>query len=74
MSEPATTGAPTATAFPAIPAPAPTWWRRPGLDVVDGRLALNGVDLEVLRGMGEPGTPEGVGIDACSPARSSMRW
>ena len=48
MSEPATTGAPTATAFPAVPAPAPTWWRRPGLDVVDGRLALNGVDLEVL--------------------------
>jgi len=113
------TGAPTATAAPALPAPAPTWWRRPGLDVVDGRLALNGVDLEtlvrrhgaplfvydlarpvenlralqaalaragvpyvmrfalkacpdprileVLRGMGEPGTPEGVGIDACSP-------
>jgi diaminopimelate decarboxylase len=102
-----------------LPAPAPTWWRRPGLDVADGRLALNGRDLEallrqhgsplfvydlarpvenmralqgalaragqayvtrfalkacpdprilaVLRGMGEPGTPEGVGIDACSP-------
>jgi diaminopimelate decarboxylase len=102
-----------------LPAPAPTWWRRPGFDVVDGRLALDGADLEallrehgsplfvydlarpvesmralqaaltrvglpyvtrfalkscpdprilaVLRGMGEPGTPEGVGIDACSP-------
>jgi diaminopimelate decarboxylase len=102
-----------------LPAPAPTWWRRPGLDVIDGRLALNGVDLEglvrehgaplfvydldrpvenmralqgalaragvpyvtrfalkacpdprildVLRGMGDPGTPRGVGIDACSP-------
>jgi diaminopimelate decarboxylase len=27
---------------------APTWWRRPGLDVVDGRLSLNGADLEAL--------------------------
>ena len=26
--------------------------------------------LEVFRGLGEPGTPESVGIDACSPARS----
>lgn len=103
----------------ALPAPAPTWWRRPGLDVVGGRLSLNGADLEalvrehgaplfaydmarpaenvralqaalrraglpyvtrfalkacpdprilaVLRGLGEPGTPDGVGIDACSP-------
>jgi diaminopimelate decarboxylase len=103
----------------ALPAPAPTWWRRPGLDVVDGRLSLNGADLEalvrehgaplfvydlarpaenvralqaalrraglpyvtrfalkacpdprilaVLRDLGEPGTPDGVGIDACSP-------
>ena len=108
-----------AVAPPALPAPAPAWWRRPGLDVVDGRLAQNGEDLEallrehgsplfvydltrpvenmralqgalaragqpyvtrfalkacpdprilaVLRGMGEPGTPGGVGIDACSP-------
>ena len=32
---------------PAI-APAPTWWRRPGLDVVDDRLSLNGADLEAL--------------------------
>ncbi len=98
---------------------APTWWRRPGLDVVAGRLTLNGADLEglvrelgtplfvydlarprenvrtlqaalartglpyvtrfalkacpdprilaVLRAMGAPGTPESVGIDACSP-------
>ena len=104
---------------PAVPAPAPTWWRRPGFDVVDGRLNLDGADLEsllrehgaplfvydlarpvenmrtlqaaltraglpyvtrfalkscpdpmilaLLRGMGEPGTPGGVGIDACSP-------
>ena len=103
----------------ALPAPAPTWWRRPGLDLMDGRLALNGTDLEtlarehgsplfvydlarpvenmrrlqgalaragvphvtrfalkacpdprilaVLRGMGSPGTPTAVGIDACSP-------
>ena len=102
-----------------LPAPAPTWWRRPGLDVVDGRLSVNGADLEallrehgaplfvydlarpvenaralqaalaragvpyltrfaikacpdprilaVLRALGEPGTPDGVGIDACSP-------
>ena len=28
--------------------PASTWWRRPGLDVVDGRLSLNGADLEAL--------------------------
>jgi len=105
-------------ATPIAGAP-PTWWRRPGLDVVDGRLALNGADLEglvrehgtplfvydlarpvetvrslqaalaragvpyrtrfalkacpdprilaVLRGLGAPGTPESVGIDACSP-------
>ena len=105
-------------ATPIAGAP-PTWWRRPGLDVVDGRLGLNGADLEglvrehgtplfvydlarpvetvrslqaalaragvpyrtrfalkacpdprilaVLRGLGAPGTPESVGIDACSP-------
>jgi diaminopimelate decarboxylase len=98
---------------------APTWWRRPGLDVQDGRLSLNGADLEalllehgsplfvydlarpretvrdlqaalartgvphrvrfalkacpdprilaVLRGLGAPGTPDSVGVDACSP-------
>ncbi len=110
----------TETAAPAIPLePAPTWWRRPGFDVADGRLTLNGADLEalvrehgtplfvydlarprenmrtfqaalvragvsyvtryalkanpdprilaVLRGMGAPGTPDSVGIDACSP-------
>ncbi len=112
-----TPAAPT-PALPA-PAPAPAWWRRPGLDVSDDRLALNGADLEalarehgsplfvydlarpvenmrtlqaaltragvpfvtrfalkscpdprilaVLRGMGEPGSPSAVGIDACSP-------
>ena len=111
--------APPGPAPTALPAPAPTWWRRAGLDVVDGRLALNGVDLEglvrlhgaplfvydlarpvenmrafqgaleragvpyvtrfalkacpdvrileVLLGMGDPRTPQGVGIDACSP-------
>ncbi len=99
--------------------PAPTWWRRPGLDVCDGRLSLNGADLEallrehgtplfaydlerprenvralqaalratgfrhvvrfalkanpdprilaVLRGLGEPGSMDSIGIDACSP-------
>ncbi len=104
---------------PTLPSPAPTWWRRRGLDVVDDRLAVNGRDLDallrehgaplfvydlarpaenvatlrralgaaglrhtlrfalkanpdpqilaVLRGLGEPGTPDGVGIDACSP-------
>jgi diaminopimelate decarboxylase len=37
------------------PVPAPTWWRRPGLDVVDGRLSLNGADLEALaRDRGTP--------------------
>jgi diaminopimelate decarboxylase len=28
--------------------PAPTWWRRPGLDVVDDRLTVDGADLEAL--------------------------
>jgi diaminopimelate decarboxylase len=28
--------------------PAPTWWRRPGLEVVDDRLTVNGADLEAL--------------------------
>jgi diaminopimelate decarboxylase len=103
----------------AVATAAPTWWRRPGLDVVDGRLSLNGSDLEalarehgtplfvydlarpvetvrslqaaltragvphvvrfalkagpdprilaVLRGLGAPGAPGSVGIDACSP-------
>ncbi len=98
---------------------APTWWRRPGLDVTDGLLTLNGADLErlarehgtplfvydlarpaenaralqgaferagiphlvrfalkanpdprilgVLRGLGDPGQPGSIGIDACSP-------
>ncbi len=111
--------APVPLAPPVVPAAAPTWWRRPGLEVVRDRLALNGHDLDallrehgaplfvydlarpvenvralqaaldrsglryvtrfalkscpdprilaVLRGLGEPGTPEGIGIDACSP-------
>jgi diaminopimelate decarboxylase len=29
-------------------AAAPTWWRRPGFDAIDGRLNLNGADLETL--------------------------
>ncbi len=110
---------PARTAPTALPAPAPTWWQRPGLEVHDDRLTLNGADLDVLlrehgaplfvydlarpaenvralqgalrraglryltrfalkscpdprilavlRALGEPGTPDGVGIDACSP-------
>ena len=102
-----------------IAVPAPTWWCRPGLEVVDDRLTVNGADLEalarehgtplfvydlarpvenvrelqaalgragvpsvvrfalkanpdpriltVLRGLGGPGEPGSVGIDACSP-------
>ena len=109
----------TAEAEPVVGSPAPTWWRRPGLDLVDDRLSLNGADLEVLlrehgaplfvydlerprenvralqgaltragldhvvrfalksnpepailrvlRGLGAPGEPGAVGIDACSP-------
>lgn len=101
------------------PVAAPGWWRRPGLDLVDGRLSVDGADLEalarrhgtplfvydlarpvenvralqgaldragldhvvrfalkacpdprilaVLRGLGRPGEPGSVGIDACSP-------
>ena len=111
--------APARTAPPALPAPAPTWWRRPGFNVAGDRLALNGQDLDallrqnrsplfvydlarpaenvralqgalqraglpyvtrfalkscpdprilaVLRALGEPGTRDGLGIDACSP-------
>jgi diaminopimelate decarboxylase len=95
------------------------WWARPGLEIVDGRLTIAGVDAEglarrhgtplfvydrprvgeaarsvqaalagaslphvlrfamkanrepeilaVFRALGRPGTPEAVGIDACSP-------
>lgn len=109
----------TAGAAERLPAPAPGWWRRPGLDVAGERLVLNGIDLEglvrehgtplfvydlarpvetvrslqgalaraglryvvrfalkanpdprilaVLRGLGAPGEPDSVGIDACSP-------
>jgi diaminopimelate decarboxylase len=35
--------------------PAPTWWRRPGLGAEDGRLSVNGADLEALAR--EHGTP-----------------
>ena len=97
----------------------PAWWRRPGLESRDGRLAIAGEDaealarshgtplfvydraryaenarrlqdaaaragipfrlrfalkanplpevLEVFRGLGTPGSPDSVGIDACSP-------
>jgi diaminopimelate decarboxylase len=44
----------TSPAAPAAAAP-PTWWRRPGLDVQDARLALDGADLESLAR--EHGTP-----------------
>jgi diaminopimelate decarboxylase len=37
----------TAELEPPIAA-APTWWRRPGLDVEDGRLMLDGADLGAL--------------------------
>ena len=98
---------------------APVWWRRPGLESREGRLAICGEDaeglarrhgtplfvydrrryaenarrlqdaaaragipfrlrfalkanplpevLEVFRGLGSPGSPDAVGIDACSP-------
>lgn len=48
---------------------APTWWRRPGLDVTDGRLVLNGADLEALAR--EHGTPLFV-YDLARP-RENMR-
>lgn len=119
MPTPAASGGLAAAAPATWPARAPTWWRRPGLDAPNGRLELNGRDLErlarqhgtplfaydlarpaenvrsfqaaltaagldhrvrfalkacpdptilaVLRGLGAPGTPESVGIDACSP-------
>ena len=47
--------------------PAPTWWRRPGLDVIDGRLSLNGADLEALAR--EHGTPLFV-YDLARPAEN----
>lgn len=51
------------TAAPGLPpapiptslVPAPAWWRRPGLDVLDGRLSVNGADLEAL--VRKHGTP-----------------
>lgn len=46
---------------------APTWWRRPGLDVVDGRLSLNGADLDALAR--ERGTPLFV-YDLARPAEN----
>ncbi|MEW5992142.1 MAG: diaminopimelate decarboxylase [Chloroflexota bacterium] len=102
---------------------APSWWVRPGLEVVEGRLRVAGRDAEALarrhgtplyvydleryrenarrfqaalagagipwrlrfamkanpdpevlavfRGLGAPGSPESVGIDACSPGEVS---
>ena len=47
--------------------PAPTWWRRPGLDVVDGRLALDGADLATIAR--ERGTPLFV-YDLARPAEN----
>jgi len=104
---------------PTLPASAPTWWIRPGLEPRDGRLVIAGRDAEalaresgtplfvydlervaenaraimsalgrsgvhhrvrfalkanrepevlaVLRGLGAPGSPRAIGIDACSP-------
>src|SRR5712691_920075 len=101
-----------------------TWWARPGLEVLDGRLTIAGRDAEsvareegtpvyahdlvrveeqaralqralrgaglrglvrlalkaqrepellaFVRGLGEPGSPEAVGMDVCSPGE--VRW
>ena len=109
----------TAPEAPSTTSAAPTWWVRPGLDVVEGRLRIAGRDAEGLarthgtplyvydleryrenarrfqaalastgvpyrlrfamkanpdrevlaafRSLGAPGSPESVGIDACSP-------
>ncbi len=109
---------------PVLPSAAPRWWIRPGLEVLDGRLAIAGRDAEelaresgtplfvydlerlaenaraiigalgrtgvhhrvrfalkanrepevlaVLRGLGAPGTPTAVGIDACSPGEVDL--
>ena len=46
---------------------APTWWRRPGLDMIGGRLSLNGADLEALAR--EHGTPLFV-YDLARPAEN----
>ena len=54
---------------PSATTAAPTWWRRPGFDVVDGRLSLNGADLEALAR--EHGTPLFV-YDLARP-RENMR-
>ncbi|MCJ7711963.1 MAG: diaminopimelate decarboxylase, partial [Chloroflexi bacterium] len=45
---------PAAAATPSS-GPAPVWWRRPGFGVTDGRLVLNGADLEAL--VRDHGTP-----------------
>jgi diaminopimelate decarboxylase len=47
--------------------PAPTWWRRPGLDVIDGNLSVNGADLHALAR--EHGTPLFV-YDLARPAEN----
>ena len=51
-----------------VSVPAPTWWRRPGLDVIDGRLSLNGADLEALAR--DRGTPLFV-YDLARPAENA---
>ena len=53
MTTPAAPGPPAHAR--GLPVAAPVWWRRPGLDVLDGRLSLNGADLEEL--VREHGTP-----------------
>jgi diaminopimelate decarboxylase len=50
-----------------IAVPAPTWWRRPGLEVIDDRLTVNGADLEAL--VREHGTPLFV-YDLARPAEN----
>lgn len=54
---------------PSATGAASAWWRRPGFDVVDGRLSLNGADLEALAR--EHGTPLFV-YDLARP-RENMR-
>ena len=121
---PAATGSLPVAPTEERPAAAPTWWMRPGLDVVDGHLRIAGRDAEALarergtplfvydvqeatgrlrrlqaalaatglpyrvrfalkaqrepemlaalRALGAPGTPESVGVDACSPGE--LEW
>jgi diaminopimelate decarboxylase len=47
--------------------PAPGWWRRPGLDIVEGNLSVNGADLHALAR--DHGTPLFV-YDLARPAEN----